>query len=144
MTVTITPEAARAIIEHGRAEFPLEACGLLAGRAIGSDKAIESVYPLPNLAQSRYRFDIDPRDQLGAIKAMRGLGLSPLGNYHSHPETPARPSEEDLKLFVDPSAAYLIVSLAERLPVLKAFTTAKGGGQASFSEEPLVTAAPEI
>jgi proteasome lid subunit RPN8/RPN11 len=65
-----------------------------------------------------------------------------LGNYHSHPETPARPSEEDLKLFVDPSAAYLIVSLAERLPVVKAFVVAERDGRKSFSEEPLVAYEP--
>jgi len=45
----------------------------------------------------------------------------PLGNFHSHPSTPARPSMEDIRLAYDPSASYLILSLAEEVPVLKAF-----------------------
>ena len=139
MTVTLLPEAARAIIEHGRHEFPLEACGLLAGRLDGPDKTVERAYPLPNLAKSRHRFDIDPKDQLKAVLDMRGRGLVPLGNYHSHPETPARPSEADLKLFLDPKATYVIVSLAQRLPVVKAFVVSRSGGAAAFAEEVLVT-----
>ena len=42
--------------------------------------------------------------------------------YHSHPETPARPSAEDIRLGLTPDVSYVIVSLAEPdRPVLKSF-----------------------
>jgi proteasome lid subunit RPN8/RPN11 len=50
----------------------------------------------------------------------------PLGNFHSHPETPARPSEEDIRLSYDPTASYLILSLMHPEPELKAFHVASG------------------
>jgi len=52
---------------------------------------------------------------------MRANSWLPLGNFHSHPSTPARQSKEDIRLAYDPSASYLILSLAEDIPVLKAF-----------------------
>jgi proteasome lid subunit RPN8/RPN11 len=134
MSVTMAPQAYKDLVEDARRTFPLEACGLLAGRVEGDAKTIERVLPLENVAHSRERFDIDPREQLRAVIKTRKDGLVPLGNYHSHPETPARPSKADLELFLDPEAVYLILSLAERLPVLKAFALAPDG----FREEPLV------
>ena len=53
---------------------------------------------------------------------MRKAGLRPLGNWHSHPETPSRPSEEDKRLANDAKASYLILSLeVPDHPVLRAF-----------------------
>jgi proteasome lid subunit RPN8/RPN11 len=57
---------------------------------------------------------------------MRAKGLKPLGNYHSHPNTPSRPSAEDIRLAFDPSASYMIVSLAGSEPVLKSFHIESG------------------
>ena len=56
-------------------------------------------------------FTISPREQLKVLKEARSSGMEILGNWHSHPETPARPSEEDLRLAQDPSAIYCIISL---------------------------------
>ena len=57
-----------------------------------------------------------------AIKDMRANGLSPLGNWHSHPESPSRPSDEDKRLAYDSRASYLILSLMDREhPVLNSF-----------------------
>jgi proteasome lid subunit RPN8/RPN11 len=45
-----------------------------------------------------------------------------LGNFHSHPESPSRPSEEDKRLAYDKTASYMIVSLMDDSnPVLKSF-----------------------
>ena len=110
-----------AMIAHAKAELPNEACGLIAGAFDGDDKKIEKVYFLSNPDQSPTHFSIDPKQQLAAVKDMRALGLSPLGNFHSHPATPARPSGEDTRLAYDKDTSYLILSLAEKTPVLKAF-----------------------
>ena len=53
---------------------------------------------------------------------MRQNGLAPLGNWHSHPESPSRPSDEDKRLAYDSKASYLILSLQDRVkPVLNSF-----------------------
>lgn len=126
MKIKIKQSDYDAIVAHAKAGLPNEACGLIAGTADGEEKRIEKVYLLTNADQSPEHFTISPKEQLGAIKDMRALGLSPLGNFHSHPATPARPSQEDIRLAYDPAASYLILSLAGEEPVLKAFEIANG------------------
>jgi proteasome lid subunit RPN8/RPN11 len=87
---------------------------------------VEKVYLLSNPDQSPEHFSIDPCEQLAAVKDIRKNGLSPLGNFHSHPASPARPSAEDIRLAYDSSAVYLILSLAGPAPVLKAFSVQNG------------------
>jgi proteasome lid subunit RPN8/RPN11 len=96
------------------------------GPAATPDIFIRKVYPLSNPDQSAEHFSIDPREQLAAIKDMRANGLSPLGNFHSHPSTPARPSQEDIRLARDPAAIYMILSLATAPPTLRAFQVTGG------------------
>jgi proteasome lid subunit RPN8/RPN11 len=65
---------------------------------------------------------MDPKEQLAALKDARANGVGIIGNFHSHPESPSRPSEEDKRLAYDSSIEYLILSLMEAdNPVLKAF-----------------------
>ncbi|MCI5698796.1 MAG: M67 family metallopeptidase [Lachnospiraceae bacterium] len=110
------------IVAHAKAELPDEACGLIAGLADGEDKKVEKVYLLTNVDHSNEHFTLDPKEQLAAIKDMRANGLKPLGNWHSHPESPSRPSEEDKRLAYDSRASYLILSLMDReQPVLNSF-----------------------
>ena len=95
---------------------------MIAGTANGDDKEIKKVYLLTNTDHSNEHFSLDPKEQLEAIKDMRANGLSPLGNWHSHPETPSRPSEEDKRLAYDSRASYLILSLMdEDNPVINSF-----------------------
>lgn len=110
------------MVAHARAGLPNEACGLLAGTEENGVREIREVYLLRNIDQSNEHFSLDPREQLSAIKDMRAKGLKPLGNWHSHPETPARPSAEDVRLAYDPNATYLILSLESKtVPNLNAF-----------------------
>lgn len=120
--ITISKENYQKIVDHAIAELPNEACGLVAGITDGSDKIIEKVYLLTNIDHSNEHFSLDPREQLAAIRDMRALGYVPLGNWHSHPETPSRPSEEDKRMAYDKNASYLILSLMEQgNPVLNSF-----------------------
>jgi proteasome lid subunit RPN8/RPN11 len=109
------------IISHARDGLPNESCGLLAGRLVNGIKIVERIYCLTNTDESDQHFTIDPREQLAAVKDMRTRSLSPLGNFHSHPATPARPSAEDISLAHDPKASYVIASLAGDVPVVKSF-----------------------
>lgn len=110
------------IVKHCIDGLPNEACGLLAGTIDGEEKVIEKVYLLTNIDASREHFSMDPREQLAAVKDARANGLTLIGNFHSHPESPSRPSEEDKRLAYDPNLEYLILSLQDmEQPVLKAF-----------------------
>lgn len=110
------------ILAHARKNVPEEACGLIAGRIESGDKYIEKVYLLTNIDHSNEHFTLDPKEQLAAVKDMRANGLSPLGNWHSHPESPSRPSDEDKRLAYDSKASYMILSLMDDAnPVLNSF-----------------------
>ncbi|KOA20699.1 CysO-cysteine peptidase [Clostridium homopropionicum DSM 5847] len=110
------------ILQHALSGLPNEACGLIAGKVNGDVKYIEKVYLLTNIDESNEHFSMDPKEQLAAIKDMRANNLELLGNFHSHPESPARPSEEDKRLAYDSKANYLILSLMNKNEyVLKAF-----------------------
>lgn len=120
--IKISKEDYQKIVEHAIAQLPDEACGLIAGKVDGADKTIEKVYLLTNIDHSNEHFSLDPMEQLAAIKDMRSLGYKPLGNWHSHPETPSRPSDEDKRLAYDKNASYLILSLMDQEnPVLNSF-----------------------
>lgn len=110
------------ILSHAVQGLPNEACGLIAGVVEDGIKRIEEVYLLTNVDNSNEHFSMDPKEQLAAIKDMRAKGLTLLGNWHSHPESPSRPSEEDKRLAHDSTMDYLILSLQDREnPVLNAF-----------------------
>lgn len=110
------------ILNHAIQGLPNEACGLIAGVIKEDTKYIEKVYLMTNLDASKEHFSMDPKEQLAAIKDIRSNGLQLLGNFHSHPETPSRPSEEDKRLAYDPKVNYLILSLMDLdQPILKAF-----------------------
>ena len=120
--ITLAKEDYEKILAHAEKELPNEACGLIAGEKNGNDKIIKKVYLLTNIDHSNEHFSLDPKDQLAAVKDMRANGIVPLGNWHSHPESPSRPSEEDKRLAYDSSASYMILSLMDReAPVLNSF-----------------------
>lgn len=109
------------IVDWARKSLPEEACGLLGGTVEGENKFVKKVYLFENTDHSNEHFTISPQDQLGAIIDMRKNGNTLLGNWHSHPESPSRPSEEDKRLAMDSKLRYLILSLMDEEPVLNAF-----------------------
>jgi len=96
------------IIAHAREGFPLEVCGILGGR----DGVVSAIYRMTNTDLSNEHFMMAPREQFAVVKELRAQGLDMAAIYHSHPETPARPSEEDIRLALTPGVSHLIVSLA--------------------------------
>lgn len=119
--ISLSRENYEKMVAHARAELPNEACGLLGGVLEADGKKVLEVYLLTNTDHSNEHFSLDPKEQLTAIKDMRARGLRPLGNWHSHPESPSRPSEEDKRLAYDSSASYMILSLMAEEPVLNSF-----------------------
>ena len=124
------------ILAHALSELPNEACGLIGGVIEGDNKIVKKVYLLTNIDKSNEHFSLDPKEQLAAVKDMRAEGITPLGNWHSHPESPSRPSEEDKRLAYDSSASYMILSLMDKnSPVLNSF---KIHGNNSEKEELII------
>ena len=122
MTIKLKKADFEQIVAHAKSELPNEACGLIAGRVDGEVKVVEKVYFLTNIDHSNEHFSLDPKEQLAAVKDMRANGFAPLGNWHSHPESPSRPSDEDKRLAHDSKASYLILSLMDKNePVLNSF-----------------------
>ena len=126
------------LLAHAVKCLPEEACGLLGGKKDETGNTyIEVVYLLENTDHSEEHFSLDPRGQLAAVKEMRANGWRPLGNWHSHPASPSRPSEEDKRLAYDSSALYMILSLMERgTPVLNTGMSISYVG--SFSKIPVI------
>lgn len=124
--VFIKKQDVEEMISHAREQLPNEACGLIAGSEQGEERIIEKVYYLTNTDASNEHFSLDPKEQLQEVKDMRARGLKPIGNWHSHPESPSRPSQEDKRLAYDSKASYLILSLMEEEPVLHSFHIENG------------------
>lgn len=114
------------MLDHALKAAPNEACGLVGGRIEGEHKIVEKVYLLTNMDNSPEHFSMDPKEQFSAVKDMRSNGWVVLGNFHSHPASPSRPSEEDKRLAFDAEASYLILSLQEQdQAILKSFKIQK-------------------
>jgi proteasome lid subunit RPN8/RPN11 len=138
--LNLGPEFFGQMIAHAREGLPNESCGLFAGTIDKTlidnmsndetdetkEKTVKAVYCLKNMDESPEHFSMAPEDQFRAISDMRKRGLILLGNFHSHPSTPARPSEEDIRLAFDPSLSYIIISLKDSEPVLKSFIIKRG------------------
>jgi Predicted metal-dependent protease of the PAD1/JAB1 superfamily len=124
--LSLSCEHYETILQHAYNGLPNEACGLIAGNIVNDEKIIRHVYLLKNTDESPEHFSMDPQEQFKAIADMRSRGLVMLGNFHSHPASPARPSQEDIRLAFDPSLTYIIVSLQESEPQLKSFLIQRG------------------
>ncbi len=115
------------MVRYAKEHLPEEACGLIAGTEDeDGNRIIEKVYFLENVDHATDHFTLDPKDQMTAIKDMRTLGLKQLGNWHSHPESPSRPSEEDIRLSFDSKASYMILSFMAENPVLNSYHVEDG------------------
>ncbi|HEX8147574.1 MAG TPA: M67 family metallopeptidase [Pyrinomonadaceae bacterium] len=111
--------ALRAEIErHAEREYPRECCGLLVGRIVDDGRAriIHATYPVQNVfadeGEQHHRMAIDPLEYARAERRYAAEGLGVVGNYHSHPEHPAVPSQYDLEHLAPwPTMSYVVVSV---------------------------------
>ncbi|MBR2237760.1 MAG: M67 family metallopeptidase [Prevotella sp.] len=126
------------LISQARQDAPNETCGYLLGisgsadvpvrngagettalpNAVGTtalpgEDVVTENYWMENIDHSPEHFSFAPKDQFAALKYARSKGLKILANWHSHPASPSRPSQEDLRLANDPTIRYAILSLHE-------------------------------
>ena len=120
------------IVGHCYAGLPDEACGLLAGPVTGSltDReatgAVSEVYPAVNADASARSYTVDGRDYLRASRDAEARGDEIIGVWHSHTHTDPYPSPTDVRSAVDPMWVYVIVSLRDESPMLRAYRIRDG------------------
>ena len=99
------------ILHQAQSSPDAEICGLITAKAGRPLRCI----PVPNISdQPQQLFAMDPSRQIDALRSMREQGEELFGIYHSHPHSPAQPSDRDLQQVGYPDALYIIVSLNTR------------------------------
>jgi proteasome lid subunit RPN8/RPN11 len=105
------------MVNHAKKEWPIECCGLLAGR----DGLVTRIYRLDNQERSQTSYLAAPEQQFHAFTELEDRGLDLLAIYHSHPDTECYPSRTDIEKAYFTEAIYMIVSLKERTSRVRAF-----------------------
>ncbi len=117
------------VIEHARAEYDDECCGLL-GYSQASDGAparAERVQRARNVFASPKRFEIDGLELLHTIEAFESDGLELGAIYHSHTHTEPYPSQTDINFAANwPGLEWVIVGLAGAEPEVRCFMIEDG------------------
>ena len=110
--ITIPESSLRKIRTHGVKDYPYECCGLLLGSYSDEGKVVTETYPISNAREEsakRNRFLIEPAELMRGERYARDHDLEVVGFYHSHPDSPAVPSQYDLE-HAWPTYSYIIVS----------------------------------
>ncbi|CAN5704690.1 hypothetical protein BH23CHL2_BH23CHL2_13000 [soil metagenome] len=126
--ISLPAEIRDEIIAHARRELPNEACGLV---AFAEDRPVK-VFPGTNVLGSPTRYRMADAEVIRAIEEIDGQSWRLGAIYHSHPSSPATPSETDLDEANWPNTMMLIVSLAASEPELRAYRVTEDRQQ--FSE----------
>jgi proteasome lid subunit RPN8/RPN11 len=112
------------MLAHAYDGLPLEACGLLAGHLGRGD--VTRFYPCRNAEASSRIYTVHPQDFMRADRDAEDAGLAIVGVMHSHTHTEAYPSPTDVAQAPDPDWHYVIVSLRQDEPVLRAYRIVDG------------------
>lgn len=108
------------LVAHAREEAPNECCGYLRLK----DGVVEEAFRATNERASPYGYELDPRSLLAANE-LDDDGFD-VGIYHSHPRSPAEPSQTDINLAQYPHWIQVIVSLANDEPEMRAWRIEDG------------------
>lgn len=113
----------QAVLAHLQANYPLEACGILAG--VGNQ--VCHLYTIDNILASPVAYEMDPQQQFEAMIDLESRGWEMAAIFHSHPAGPERPSPTDLAQAYYPESVSIIVSLADKVkPVVRGFWIKNG------------------
>ncbi len=110
MFVRITKDLQMHIFRHLEATWPNEGGGFLLGQVdaegarISESIAVENVF---EAAEQHHRYAMTPQDWMRLEDEADARGLVLLGYYHSHPDSPAIPSDYDREHAL-PNFIYLI------------------------------------
>ena len=102
---------------QARADAPLETCGLI----VAFEGELR-VLPMTNALRSPVTYRIDDQELAQALLAYG----EPAAICHSHPAGPPVPSPTDIAEAFYPDSVYIIVSLAQEPPSVRAFRIVGG------------------
>ena len=104
----------RKLREHAEEAYPQECCGLLFCRTAEDGKLmIEEYIRAENVSDRKEtHYKIDPLTMFRYETEYGKRGYVLKGFYHSHPDEPAVPSEEDVRKML-PELLYLILSVTD-------------------------------
>ena len=132
-----------AIRAHGEQDYPYECCGLLIGRFDADDtKTVVETYAISNAREEsakRNRFLIQPEELMRGERYAASKKLEVVGFYHSHPESPAVPSQYDLE-HAWPTYSYIIVSVKNQ-KAGDLFSWEQDPDRSKFESEKMITSA---
>jgi proteasome lid subunit RPN8/RPN11 len=123
MTLALPRAYIDEMVAHAQEDAPNECCGIIAG----SDGTATKVYRAINAEASPYRYSVDAKDLLRIHNDADAHDWDFLAIYHSHTHTEAYPSPTDVRLAAGwPDAYYILVSLMDAEPVVRAFRIEAG------------------
>jgi len=110
-------------------EYPLEACGLLAGPLAatgGPGNSARIFYPCRNDAASARIYTVNPKDFMRAEMDADDRDWEINGVVHSHTHSEPYPSPTDVAAAVSPDWHYVIVSLKRDAPETRSYRIVDG------------------
>ncbi len=116
-TMRISSRLYQVMIDHLRAELPLEGCGMI---AFHNGEAVR-VYPGTNTDASGTRYNMDLAEVVEALNDIDRNEWWLGALFHSHPRSKPTPSETDLNNANYPEQLMVIVSFATEPPEARAF-----------------------
>ncbi len=102
------------MMTHVLADPAREMCGLVSGH----DTQVEAVLPVPNVLRSPVAYRMDGPEFAAAMVTCE---FEPLGIFHSHIAGPPTPSPTDVAQAMYPDSIYVIISLHQSPPSVRAF-----------------------
>lgn len=103
------------IFEQMEGTFPNEGGGFLLGQTVGDRTRIEDITQIENVFETEeqfHRYAMTPQDWMRLEDEADARGLTLVGYYHSHPNSPAIPSEYDRDHAL-PNFVYIITSVMQ-------------------------------
>ena len=113
MRVILSSALQQHIFEQMEATYPNEGGGFLLGQVDADNVTIEDIIQVENVfaqEEQHHRYAMTPQDWMRLEDEADERGLSLIGYYHSHPDSPAIPSEYDREHAL-PNFVYIITSV---------------------------------
>lgn len=115
MQILLAPELQQRIFVQMEGTYPNEGGGFLLGTAATESIQIAEITQVENVFETEeqfHRYAMTPQDWMRLEDAADARGLSLVGYYHSHPDSPAIPSIYDRDHAL-PNFVYIITSVQQ-------------------------------
>lgn len=113
MTVHLPDDLGTRITAHLEASYPNEGGGFLLGSIDDAAVYIRDIIPIPNTFapdEQWHRYAMTPQDWARLEDQADNRGLTLVGYFHSHPDSPAIPSDFDREHAL-PNFTYIITAV---------------------------------